>query len=57
MPFKLQTLRVSSAIGNQKVKGRIIAKLLQANEVVDTFKIRQVCEPLDEDEQRANFET
>ena len=44
-------------MGNQPLKGRIIAKLLQAKEVVDTFKIIQVCEPFDQEEQRANFQT
>ena len=43
--------------GTPTQAGRIIASLMEANERVDEFKIRQISERLDADDQEANSQS
>ncbi|MAI57557.1 MAG: hypothetical protein CML56_00975 [Rhodobacteraceae bacterium] len=54
--YAMQVARLKDFIrnGTPTRAGRIVATLMQANEVIDEFKIRQISQRLDEDERQAD---
>ena len=56
--YAMQVAKLKDFIrnGTPTQAGRIIATLMEANEEVDEFKIKQISERLDSDDQEANHQ-